>query len=170
MSFEDFLTMKSEQAKAEGLDATQTIERFRSKVDAFYHELYTNWLAGFIERMKPERVPINITEEQLGTYSVDSLTLTVGPNRLQFAPVGTILIGTRGRIDLQSGQNTAMFILTGQQARSARNHIVSSIDGQSPREDKMDKEVWKLVDTEKRMKFVDITPKVMQNLIMKIAR
>jgi hypothetical protein len=69
-------------------------------------QLYVNvehWLDGYIRQglMRPERVPLEREEEDLGTYLVDRLDIELGGGKtLVFLPIGRIVLDARGRVDM----------------------------------------------------------------------
>lgn len=58
-----------------------------------------------------ERVPKAIYEGQLGDYEVESLLIKVGSERVEFDPVGTLVIAARGRVDIKGANGKAMLVL-----------------------------------------------------------
>lgn len=168
MSFDEFLKAKQEEAKTkESFDKNARIEQFRTYVESFYSQLKNDWLADYYETMHPVFEDITIHEELLGEYNIRSLILTVGNEKIQFKPKGTILIGTPGRIDVVCNYRRAMLILTGEKARTPKARIINDEKkGKQPPK----KLVWKLVDERGMMSFVDLNADSIQELIMAVAR
>jgi len=54
---------------------------------------------------------VTITEELLGTYLAPSLTIDLGRSSVRFVPVGTILFGAPGRVDLVGLRGQVRFVL-----------------------------------------------------------
>ncbi|MBL4684017.1 MAG: hypothetical protein JKY37_05470 [Nannocystaceae bacterium] len=63
------------------------------------------------------RARIRLSEENIGVYGVDALVLTFGSVAIVLNPMGTLMVGSRGRIDLyrrgRRGAQSAMLILSG---------------------------------------------------------
>ena len=57
-----------------------------------------------------ERSRTQLTEEYLGTYEVDKLTFTIGQDKVVAKPIGTLLIGSRGRVDLSGVRKTLRIV------------------------------------------------------------
>ncbi len=57
-----------------------------------------------------ERSRAQLTEEYLGTYEVDKLTFTIGQDKVVAKPIGTLLIGSRGRVDLSGVRKTPRIV------------------------------------------------------------
>lgn len=170
MSFEEFIKAKQEKAgKKPPFDKESRIKEFKGYVEWFYEQLENLWLAGYFDSLQPRFENITIREELLGDYQVRALTLTVGDDEIHFKPFGTMLIGSCGRIDVTCGDHKARFIMVGEKARTPQALFVISINGEKPPKRDYGKLVWKLVDERGMMSFVDLTPDVIQRLIMKLA-
>lgn len=57
------------------------------------------------------RRPRQITEDHLGTYDVEELILTVGDERVTFAPAARNVIGAAGRVDVRGERGEAMLVV-----------------------------------------------------------
>jgi hypothetical protein len=54
---------------------------------------------------------VEIYEEALGHYQAQTYELAVGSHTLTFRPVGSMVAGSRGRVDVVSGSRSAMLLL-----------------------------------------------------------
>ncbi len=168
MSFEDYIKAKEEEKKEFSFDKEERIALFRQYVSEFYKLMEEEWLLGSYNNLNPHFEDIMVHEELLGEYAMPSLVLRLGNDRIQFIPVGTILIGTPGRIDMICNGRKAMFILTGEKARNPKAHLMIRGENEKPVKRDYGKLVWKLVDERGMMSFVDLTPESVQQLIMDI--
>ena len=62
-------------------------------------------LAAMHSIVKCEKLPIEVTEDFIGTYDTNELRLIVGDDVVTFKPVGTTVIGAAGRVDLQGDRD-----------------------------------------------------------------
>lgn len=150
----------------------ETIDKYRKRVEELYSLIADNWLHENVEDglISLKREPVTIREERLGEYKVDSLIITIDRNKILLKPYGTILIGTRGRIDISCRMRSGMFILTGENVTSPRAHIVVTVNGEKPRKSKEAEEpgneVWKFVDRSGMMRYVSLDKKTFQQILM----
>lgn len=170
MSFDEFLKEKQKEAEASAFDREERINLFRQRIEDFYRQLKDDWLKDYFDTMHPVFKDITINEELLGAYTVRMLTLNVGHEKIDFKPIGTMLIGSPGRIDVTCGVRRARIVLTGEKARSPQDHIIVTMKGDKPVRRDYGKLVWKLVDMNGLMSFVDLTPQSVQDFIMDIAQ
>lgn len=177
-SFDDLMKeIKEKKEKAATTPAhlfnpQERIDRYRQRVEELYNLITDNWLrenvnAGLITI---NRQPVTIREERLGEYNIDSLIINIDRNKILLKPYGTILIGTRGRIDISCRMRNGMFILTGENVTSPRAHIVVTTNGEKPRKnkeaEKAGKEVWKYVNRSGMMQYVSLDKKTFQQILM----
>lgn len=52
-----------------------------------------------------------LTEDYIGTYSVDDLILLIGDEQVRFSPRGRNMVGTAGRVDIVGERGEAMLVL-----------------------------------------------------------
>lgn len=163
---------KATTIPANSFDPQEKINTYKRRVEELYSLITDDWL---LDNIKDElisfyREPIIIREERLGEYEINSLILVIEGKKVLLKPYGTILIGTRGRIDISYGMHNGMFILTGENVTSPRAHIVVTINGEKPHKRKEEenpgKEVWKFVNRDGMMQYISLDKKSFQQILM----
>ncbi len=81
-------------------------------IEALYG-LIKNWLGSLEEETLLTFVPSEITlhEPPLGQYNAKVLTIVIGGQRISFVPKGTLIVGGRGRIDIEGHKGMRTIIL-----------------------------------------------------------
>ena len=94
------------------LDYSNTIKLYQSRVEYFYSQIKT-WLRPLVDTGKLSIVQeeISLTEDSLGTYPINRMIISFGKFQIELRPIGTILIGTPGRIDMVYNGRIQKFIL-----------------------------------------------------------
>jgi hypothetical protein len=109
----------AEAAKRAAADEVSPLE-WKARLAEWLEEL--NWLFATLEQWvspatsaghaswsaRPDAV---IREDFLGEYKAPSYELLVGRRSLIFRPVATLVVGSRGRVDVVSGVRSAMLVL-----------------------------------------------------------
>jgi hypothetical protein len=54
---------------------------------------------------------LELEEENIGRYTVHAMALSFGTNRVTLTPIGTLLIGTKGRVDMIGPRGTRRLLL-----------------------------------------------------------
>jgi len=80
------------------------------------HDLFNQidgWLHSLIESgsVKSLRKTTKLREQDLGGYDIESLEIQVASRKLAFVPVGTMLIGAFGRIEVNGPNGKAVLVL-----------------------------------------------------------
>ena len=102
MALKDTLERRQrELASTPTFDKAAVIAEWRNAVNELMDEM-ENFLGEYRDAgtLVFERSEAQITEEALGTYRVSQMTLRAGPAVVMFQPIGRMIIGATGRVDL----------------------------------------------------------------------
>lgn len=171
--FNEFVKSMNEKAKEDNktFNPADRIEKFTTLVDGLYRSI-REWLYEGIESggITTGTVPITIREERLGAYTANSMWIQIGTARVTLTPIGTILIGTNARVDLQYKAKEVMIIRTGENIEGAGELIEVRVNGVvegGPRP-KPGQDVWKYVSDKRRMTYKALNKDNFQDLIMNV--
>ena len=110
---------KLAEAKKQGEQVDWDAERhwWLHALEALYQQIEA-WLAPLREQglVSLATIPVQLTEENIGTYTANELVLEFGPQAVVLEPQGTLVIGARGRVDVfrrGSRLDPIMLILSG---------------------------------------------------------
>lgn len=96
----------------------QRQKEWLAALDGLFQQI-RSWLAEAqrekLIKVTPGRV--QISEETLGTYTAPLLTLTVGTKTIRLKPVGSVIIGADGRVDMHSVNGTYLFLYLADQKK-----------------------------------------------------
>lgn len=135
------------------------------------------------EYVKENRISItyenmNLNEENIGQYTVREMRLAFGNNRLRLTPIGTLLIGTKGRVDMVGPRGTVRLILADKESAGIKVIISAQALGrgaapteqpfsQEPR--KIDWE-WKIVvSTTPQLTYRQLTQEAFFDAIIEVS-
>lgn len=125
----------------------------------FFNQVENDWLKDYLNNgVTITSEETTIFEERLGTYTVDSRLITIGCHNIKHTPIGTILIGTPARIDMEYGSSSAMFVMVGENITCASDQIVITVNGERTRKRKDPGQlVWKYVKNNRQRNYVAVT-------------
>ena len=113
-TFDDFVQERAARARetAEAFNGKETLDTWLRELDALYRDM-ERYLKTYTDsgQIKIERRPVQLTEELLGTYDAEALAVSIGNDEVLARPVGTMLIGSRGRVDLSGPRKTLRIVL-----------------------------------------------------------
>ena len=147
MDFNDFLKRQNEKVQKENaFNAAEHIVKYQGLIRDLYTKIDTEWLGEYVRngQVKTGESTCSITEEMLGTYTVQSKWIEISGQRISIEPVGTILIGTDARVDIVYRGKERMII--------------------------HDNNSWKLVDRSRRIAYKTLNAEVFQQLIMDLMK
>ncbi|MCM8510904.1 hypothetical protein J0904_02220 [Acinetobacter bereziniae] len=154
--FEIFLLNNSDSNEIElKIDWGKEKQDWLNFINIFYDQV-KYWLEDYNSKglVKYSYTNKNITEENIGSYEVKKLDLKLAGSRVTFDPIGTLLIGAKGRIDLVGPKETINFVLVDKTSRGLKfsftTNVITGNDplGSAPKKEKT-KEIewaWKILN------------------------
>ena len=154
------------------VDWDQQRQEWLQHLDRFYG-LVEEYLREYVDqgKVRLQRGTKKLHEEFIGDYSVATMALDIGTNRIVFDPVGTNLIGAKGRVDMQSAKGTVKFVLVPADATAIgwRSRIV--VEGSDPGPEPVEPVAdwtWKIATSSPSGRCVELCKDSFQDAIMEV--
>ncbi len=174
----DVFLKKEEQKKKPPVDWEVEKKKWYAHLDKLYADIQA-WLNEYIisQKIKLEFNNIDIHEEALGTYSVKELKIFIGDKIAKLTPIGTILIGTRGRADLSGIAGAVKFILADKDATGPKIEVkVFMTDEESQKDAENEKNkhkpqmdwAWKITSNPPRIKYTELNQDTFLQCLMEV--
>ena len=119
---------------------------------------------------------IKLNEEYIGSYLAKEMLVTIGRKTVRLVPIGTLLIGSKGRVDIEGPVARAQLILLNSEVKSLSQllHVSVSTDGKpaSPPASKKPSQinwVWRILTRPPRREIVEISKESFLNLLTEIS-
>lgn len=164
--FETFLEARACDVKPQNrADWEARKSEWLSSLQAFYAELEA-WLSDYLKtgKIEMERSEVELEEEHLGKYRAEMRVLRIGTDLVVLRPVGTFLLGTRGRVDMEGPKGAVRFILTSKHSDGDQNSLTFTPPGeQAPasslknQPEPPDEWVWKIATPPPKVRFIELT-------------
>jgi len=107
----DFLKKKAEQAQLrKSVDWEARRQWWIARIDNLFIEI-EQWLEPLRDDVVVVREYLEVEEEYLGKYNVEKMIISVGEEKVELLPFGTIVIGSYGRVDLVGDNGMIMLVL-----------------------------------------------------------
>lgn len=169
---------QAEKRQMAAFDPQQQLNEWLEHLEALYRQI-ENYLHTYIQAGTASVAyrSIQLNEEFIGTYLAQELVLTIGPSTVTFTPIGTMLIGTRGRVDVQGPLGSARLALVNKEVTNAHQlvHVTVRRVGDPPpapptaQDVKQITLVWKISTPPPEMKFLELTQEAFFNMILAVA-
>jgi hypothetical protein len=173
--FERFVASQQGTDTDTDIDWIQMREEWLRDLDSLHRKIVA-FLQDYIEAgsIKYSLTKVEVTEPEIGTYLADRMDISIGKQHVSLAPVGTLLVGYKGRVDAEGSAGRAQIVLVNESAKSAADLIKVTINAKgnlpsSPSEQKKIAWVWKIVTNTPPRKFVVLDKESLFALLMEIA-
>lgn len=154
--FDDLIRKRAEELRAEAarnpVDWDERRNWWQGRVGQLYDEIRA-WFKTLTDdgALTITTEMMSVTEETLGTYEVPKLIISLGPQSLELIPLGSIIVGGFGRIDVTSPAGCAMLVL-------------SSEDMNLPMPERRNSSRWYLALMENRTKLITLSEDVFKQV------
>jgi hypothetical protein len=179
----DFDTFVNSQQPTEAVAETEAVDWNKERDDwltylnALYQDIDT-FLKPYIDsnRINSQYQEIELNEPDIGVYKAPRLILKIGRQEVIFDPIGTNLIGNKGRVDVLGPAGKARLILISRDATSARSmfRITAHVIGRGPAPSPPPTPptqidwVWKIVANSPAFEFIELTAESLFNMILEV--
>lgn len=100
---------------------------------------------------------IDLNEEEIGHYTAREMMIQIGRQQVTLIPIGTMLIGTKGRVDVEGTAGRGRLVL--KDKRSTRPEIHKG---------KVIEWVWKISTPPPSISYLDLTKESFFDLLMEV--
>ena len=171
ISFDDFVNQQI--AKEEpSIDWTQIRDDWIKHLDEFY-QLAEGFLQKYIDQGKVRITTATkqVNEEHIGSYNVKSLEVEIGTIKVRLDPIGTLIVGAKGRVDMCGPHGMVKFVLV---PKTASSSTIRVIDRDSSSETKDEPEpvkewAWKRRTPPPNIKYIELEEESFLSAIMEVA-
>ena len=158
--FDAFVKAQQKSRQDAEIDWNKERDEWLAQLDALYktiEELLGDYVKSGQILLRYQDVQLN--EEDIGAYSARRLIIKIGGKEIVLEPIGTLLIGTKGRIDVTGPAGSTRVMLVDRDA--ARPRVRVQFDPKRPPvPEPSDKPVdwtWKLVTSQPTVRYIDLT-------------
>lgn len=178
--FDDFVKRQQQE-----LSASQSVKKFNARDELEYwlgrlNTLYSD-IQGYLDEyikqghVKCEIGEIELREDFSGAYRAPMMRIEIGLKKVRVVPIGTMLIGSKGRVDVVGPTGSARLALINAKTRSPRQMIrVEIVDPTRPRQpdisDRQEPEwVWKFIGPSASATFTDLSKESFLEAILDVS-
>jgi hypothetical protein len=169
---------QTEQEKEAAFDPQQQLADWLNYLDTLYKQI-TGYLKTYTEGGTAgiEYRNITLNEDFIGGYVAQEMILKIGRATVSFTPIGTMLIGTKGRVDVQGPAGTERLHLVNKKVTAARQLVRVTVQRPgdpppappSPEATKQIEWGWKIATPPPEMRFIELTQETFFDMILAVA-
>ena len=127
-------------------------------------------------KLRASTIPLN--KENIGVYEAKRLAIVIGGQEITLTPVGTLLIGSKGRVDVEGSAGNSRLVLINRNITHPRQMIRVNVATMSPgapplaetlpAPKKIDWE-WKIVSRPPAMQFIELNKETLFEMLMEVS-
>ena len=171
--FDAFVKAQQKSAQDAEIDWTKERDEWLAHLDALYErieELLGDYVKSGQILLRYQDVQLN--EEDIGTYSARRLIIRIGGKEIVFEPVGTRLIGTKGRVDITGPGGSTRVMLVDKDATRPRVRIKVQTDPKRPGGPESSAHrvdwTWKFVTSPPTIRYIDLMPESLFRALLEV--
>lgn len=173
--FDEFLNKLGQEKDAnKHIDWKAKRDEWIAYLDEFYKTV-EEFLSEYLEsgKINYEYSEKKIIEDYIGEYSVKVLQIKFGPHTIKLEPIGTNLIGAKGRVDLMGANGKVKFVLVDKSSSGPRIKMTVWVNGEKPPEKEEEKKDiewgWKIATPPPSIKYIDLQQDTFFDSLMEVA-
>jgi len=158
------------------LDPKKQLEEWKYYLDFLYKEI-ENFMSSYTSKGMAtiSYDNITLTEDFSGSYSIRRLFLKIGRSTITFTPLGTMFIGSKGRVDVQGPSGGARLMLMNKKVTNTYQLFTprSSPLGEPPPALPKVQDIewaWKIMPSPPKMDFIDLEKDSFSDMILNVAK
>ncbi len=140
------------------------------------HQKIVDFLLEYIERrsISYDLIEMELNEPNIGKYSAKRMDIRIGRQLVSLVPVGTLLIGCKGRVDVEGTAGRGHLLLVNEELRTAADliRITASTNADVSRVPSAPRPVswvWKIATNGALRAFVDLDKESFLALLLETA-
>lgn len=121
-----------------------------------------------------------MNEENIGVYSAKRLAIIIGAQEIVFTPIGTLLIGSKGRVDVEGSAGNSRLALIDKNLTNARQMVRVTVTNippggrlppppESPPSPEKIEWAWKIVSRPPAMQFIELNKDTLFEMLMELS-
>ena len=168
-SFDEFVSQQSEVSEEVEIDWAANLRDWKKHLSSFYEKVEC-FLGPYIKSKKIilSKKIVGLHEVYIGDYEVDALDILLGGTEVALAPIGTNLIGAKGRVDMKGPVGIVKFVLVPKGSSGPRRRIqVEEAPTKEEATPATDWE-WKISTPPPRISYIELEEESFQAALMEV--
>lgn len=116
---------------------------------------------------------LTLEEENIGRYAAPMPVIKIGNSVVTLEPIGTLLIGARGRVDMKGPKGVARLVIVPKDSTKPRVQVQVGSPNMSatpkPAAPPVDEWVWKIASSPPRITYTELTEESFLDVLMGVA-
>ena len=161
-------------AEDQSVDWAKEREEWLSRLKELYQRI-ESFLAEYIQagEIRLSYRDIELNEENIGAYKAEQMMLRIGRQEITLTPVGTLLIGAKGRVEVVGPAGRTRLVLVNSESSGptikVSVHIGKTEAPPSETAPKETKWAWKIATSPPIIRYIDLTQESLFQALLEVA-
>lgn len=169
-NLEEFLNNSIKKENDKRINWDDEKNQWLKEVNNFYSNV-EEWLKPFIDKnqIQVDFKEIDLNEEYIGRYKTKSMYIFISKEKVIIEPIGRLIIGSQGRIDMTGKNGKIRFLLVDENSKGPKIRI-NIEDSESNEENEDLKLVWKIATPSPDIKFLSLNSDSFADYLLEIIK
>lgn len=142
----------------------QSLNKIYGQIESWLNDLEDSDVISFGYKNK------EINEEHIGIYNANNMIIKIASEQILLEPIGTLLIGAKGRIDMKGKNGIIKFVLVPKQSGGPSIKVDIAVgDKPKPEEKKEEPEwVWKISTPPPAIKYIELDSDSFSDAVLEV--
>ena len=161
-------------AEMKPIDWAKQRDEWLQHLNELYEQI-ESFLARYLktQEIKHHYLDITLNEENIGSYKARQMVLTIGRQQIALTPMGTVLIGAKGRVDVAGPAGKTRFVLVNSEASRPVSKVTVRVAGAAQpvapeAEAKEIKWTWKIATSPPDIRYIELTQDSLFQVLMEV--
>ncbi|WP_201213991.1 hypothetical protein [Rhodocyclus purpureus] len=174
IKFDEFVAQQASRLPQAEINWNRNLEDWLDHISHFF-KLTSEFLDAYLAsgQIQIDYGTKRIIEEYIGEYEAKTATITIGKSKILLDPIGTNLIGAKGRIDMIGPNGKVKFVLVDADASAPRISVRVWVQGEEPPSEiekpKVVQWTWKIGTPPPNIKYIELNRESFFDSLMEVA-
>ncbi|OAH58600.1 hypothetical protein AWH48_16470 [Domibacillus aminovorans] len=176
MSLEDLESFLNEDNDKEEVkfDSEKEKQKWLDSVQKLYQDI-DEWLKPLGEKAIISYEKMILDEEKIGEYEINQMVINLKGNIVRLKPIGTLIIGSRGRIDMLGNYGTVMFTWVDKLATKPKISVrffnsKEEMLAHKPEKPKQVEYAWKIMTPAPNVKYIPLNEETFSDSLLSVIK
>ncbi len=172
MDFDEFVQRQQLESGEAEADWKAERDSWLNYLEGLYRQIQSFLSAYTSDKVKVSYLDIILNEENLGSYTARRMLIKIGRQEITMTPVGTLIIGAKGRVDVEGPAGRFRLVLVDRDAQGPRIKVAVTVGKTDPPKAEISpKEIewaWKIATNPPTIRYVELTQEAFFDALLEI--
>ena len=171
-AFDDFIKKTNARTQNSMVDWDEQRDEWLAHLKRFY-AMVDRFIADYVanQQLSVTRSKKKINEENIGEYEVDVLSMNIASTTVTLTPIGTLLFGGKGRVDMVGPKGKVKFVLV-PKGSSRPRIVIRAVDPDKPSETSAEEVIgeweWRIMTAPPQISYMPLNADAFYSAMLEV--